>query len=142
MSTGTKVIQNALARIGAHSPIKPASSESMETGRDVLNSMIAQWMDDNIEIGAVPLEAVGSELSEPLGTFNPVVDNLAILLQPYFPASQISQEVRKNAEKGYQYILGKYQTVTVPKKVVRGTLPAGQGNRYDIFFDEGDELGS
>jgi len=78
MSTGTKIIQNALSHIGAHSIIRPASPESVEIGKDVLNSMIARWADDGIEFGAVPIEDLGDELSEPVGLTNTVTFNLAI----------------------------------------------------------------
>ena len=67
MSTGTKIIQNALSNIGAHSPVKPASPEAMEVGKDALNGMIARWADDDIDFGAVVLEAAGDELGEPIG---------------------------------------------------------------------------
>jgi len=143
MSTGTKLVQGALSRIGAHSPIRPAGPEAIDVGKDTLNSMYAGWQDDTIEFGAVPLQAVGDEFSEPMGLTNTVMDNLAILLQPLFPGSQISADLRVNANKGYQDLLTKAQTITIPKQVVRDTLPIGQGNRsrHKTFFSAGGEIG-
>lgn len=129
MSTGTQIIQNALSKIGAHSIVKPANPESMENGRKALNSYISKLQDDNILFGAVPLVAIGSELSEPQGLTNIIEDNLAIILQPQHHGSQISSQLQINANVGYNYMVRKYQTVTIPKPVVRHTMPLGQGNK-------------
>ena len=146
MSTGTKIVQGALSRIGAHSIVRPANPESLEVGRDALNSLHAGWQDNGIEFGGVPIEAIGDDFSEPLGLTNTIMDNLAIQLQPLFPGTQISQDLRINANKSYQKLLAKCQAITIPKPIVRETLPKGQGNTdnsyYDeTFFSEGDTVG-
>lgn len=142
MSTGTKLVQGALGMIGAHSPIKPAGPESMEIGRDMVNSIIARWQDDDIEFGAVPIQAVGDDLSEPLGLTNTIMFNLAIELHPFFPGSQVSPELKASANKSYQDLIVKCQSITIPEPVSRDTLPVGQGNRVDqTFFEAGGTLG-
>lgn len=146
MSTGTKIVQDALAKIGAHSVTFPAKPESLETGKDELNSMIAGWQDDNISFGAVPLNAIGDELSEPLGLRTTIINNLAVRCHPLFPGSQISSELVGLANRGYNEMVARYQTFTIPKPQARGTLPKGQGNergytRNDPFFKAGDEIG-
>jgi hypothetical protein len=144
MSTGTEIVEDALSRIGAHSVNKRANSESLETGRKTLNSYISQLEDDCISFGAMPLSALGKELSEPQGLTNVIKDNLAILLQPLLKGTQISPELRVNARVGAAYMVRKYQTVTIPNPVVRDTMPLGQGNRYRhgyIFANEDDTLG-
>ena len=142
MSSGTKVIQRALSHIGAHSAIKPARPEAIETGKDMLNSMVASWQDEGIEMGAVPLKAAGDELSEPLGLHNTVVTCLAVRLHPLFPGSQISSMLIAHAERSYQTMAAQLQTVTIPTKKLRGTLPAGQGNADQTFFTRGEEIDS
>ena len=129
MSTGLKIIRGALSRLGAHTVVKPANAESVENGRIVLNSYISQLQDDNIDFGAVPLDAVGDELSEPQGMTNVLEDNLAILLQPSHPGTQISQQLKINANIGYNYMVRKYQEIVIPAPVVRDTMPLGQGNK-------------
>lgn len=146
MSTGTKLVQGALSRIGAHSPLRPASPESIEAGKDTLNSMYASWQDNNIEFGAMPLDAVGDEFSEPMGLTNMIMDSLAIQLQPLFPGSQISPDLRVNASKGYTDMVAKFQTIVIPKLVARETLVKGQGNQRrsyssNTFFTKGEEIG-
>ena len=147
MTTGTKIIHGALSRIGAHSPVRPAGPESMEVSKDILNSMIAMYQDDNIDIGAVPLETEGNELSEPLGLTNMIMENLALKLQPLFPGAQISPELMKSAKIGYQDMIIKYQVITIPQPQTRETLPVGQGNkphRHGVngtFFKDGADIG-
>jgi hypothetical protein len=139
-------VHGALGQIGAHSAIKPANPTSMQTGVDMLNGMIARWMDDGIDFGAVPLETEGSELSEPLGLTNTIIFNLGIELHPFFPGSQISPQLRTNAGTTYQDMLTKSQVITIPKPIPRDTLPRGQGNHRNrhvatTFFDKDDTLG-
>ena len=145
MSTGLKIIQGALSKIGAHSVVKPANPESIENGRTALNSYISSLQDEAIDFGAVSLQTAGDDLSEPQGVTNYVEDNLAIILQPQHPGTQITNDLRINANRGTYYMRRKYKTITIPKQVVRNTLPKGSGNqrnRYDdTFFDEGETIG-
>lgn len=145
MSTGTDIVQRALQEIKAHSPIKPAHPESIERGRKVLNGYISELQDDNIDFGAVPLEAVGDELSEAQGATNAIVANLAILLQPGQAGTNVSPELRVNAVKGAALLKRKFKTITIPRQVVRQTLPKGTGNsRYSedpIYFNNSESIG-
>ncbi|MCZ6898288.1 MAG: hypothetical protein O7D95_06250 [Betaproteobacteria bacterium] len=148
MSIGTKVIQNALQQLKVHSVVSPANPESISLGADVLNSMIAEWQDLGIDMGVVPLLVPGGELSEPLGTRNGIESNLAVYLQPSFPGTQISQELRTRASKTLAQIKRTWRVTKIPKSRTRSTLPKGAGNkRYcdrfnnPIFFDAGDEIG-
>jgi hypothetical protein len=145
MSTGTYIIQRALAKIGAHSKFKNANADSLENGRVVLNSYIAALQDDNTDTGAVPLKAITSQLSEPLGITNYIVDNLAILLEPDHEGAQVSPTLRANAIKGARMIRRKYRVTVIPKQVVRETLVKGQGNNTHstshTYFEKGETIG-
>tara|TARA_R110000782_G_scaffold257913_1_gene347423 strand:+ start:782 stop:1216 length:435 start_codon:yes stop_codon:yes gene_type:complete len=144
MSTGTYIVTSALQKIGAHSVLKQADPESLENGRKALNSYIAQLYDNDIDIGAVPLQALGDELSEPMGATNYIVANLALLLEPDHSGSQISQQLRVTALRGENWIRNKYQTIDQPKPVVRNTLPTGAGNfgrSHRAFFKKGATIG-
>jgi hypothetical protein len=145
MSTGTKIVQNALKQLGVYSPVKPTNSESLEDVKDLLNSLRSRWEDDGIKTGAVPLNAIGDEFSEPQGLTNTFVFNLAIEAQPLFPNSNISPELRLNANKTFKDMLHKYQSIDIPTPKARSTLPKGMGNKryfYDTetFFDAGEEI--
>lgn len=149
MSSGTSIIENALQHLKAHSPLSPANPESILVGKDVLNGFIAELQDATppVEMGIVPLKSPGDELSEPLGSRNAIVFNLAVLLQPSFPGTQISLELGANARRTLAQLKRTWRTTVIPKQKVRGTLPKGAGNRWcndatdKIFFDVGDDLG-
>lgn len=144
MSSGTFIVQAALSKIGVHSVVSPAPPEAVTLGKDVLNSYIAQLEDEGIVTGMVPLKTSGSELSEPLGIRNIVINDLAILLSPDFPGSIVSPALAASALKGKNYLNTHYKKVTIPKPVARETLPRGMGNSYpysDPFFQKGEEIG-
>jgi hypothetical protein len=146
MSTGTYIVTRALQKIGAHTKMKPANPDSLENGMMVLNSYISSLQDDDIDTGAVPLDAIGDELSEPQGITNHIVNNLAMELEPDHPGAQISPQLRVNAAKGAAMIRRKYKITIIPKQVVRETLAKGQGNKEFYYYDEtyfakGDTIG-
>lgn len=138
MTIGTKIIQRALRKIGAHSNIAPASPDSVVLGMDNLNSMLELWLSKNIRIGFTPLEAPGDELNEPPDTTNGIVNNLAIILSPDFDNGKqiVSNELRTNARVEFTDIKRIYLSVTIPEKVVSSTLPKGIGNQR---FQQGCE---
>ncbi len=146
MSTGTDIVTRAMQRIGAHTVLKPANPVALENGMMVLNSYISELQDDNTDTGAVPLNAIGDELSEPQGITNHIINNLSILLEPDHPGAQISPQLRVNAAKGAAMIRRKYKITTIPKQVVRETLAKGQGNKGyhvydDTYFQKGETIG-
>ena len=147
MTIGTKIIESALSRIGAHSVVSPANPESVNDAKDILNSWLAALYDSGVRMGTVPLNAPGDELSEPLGARNAIVDNLAILCKPLFEGAVVSPELNANALKGLSQIKRTWKPIVIPKAQVRDTLPKGQGNRThgswypDAYFKKGDELG-
>lgn len=130
MTTGTKIIESALKRIGAHSIAAPADPESIESGMNTLNSMLQIWLTNDIKLGTVVLKVPGDELGEPLDATQTIIDNLAIMLSPDFSNGTIvvSPNLTAIARKGYTMIKNNYQEVSVPNKVVSSTLPRGAGN--------------
>ncbi len=130
MSIGTDIIQAALENIGAHSVASPARPESIERGKDVLNSMLQLWLSRNIDIAFVPLEAPGDELSEPPDVTSAIIYSLALELSSSFDngANIVSQQLKSNARNSFAIIKRLYQNVTIPDKLVSSTLPLGAGN--------------
>lgn len=149
MTTGTKIVQKALQHLSVHSPLQPAPPESLEDAKDTLNAMISNWQDYwNIDMGAVPLDAIGDDLSEPMGARNEIEYCLALAVAPMFPNAQVSPLLPKLAQEGFQRILATWGEVTIPKVIPRDTLPKGQGNKRGgttrwkyAFFPKGAEIG-
>ena len=131
MSIGTKIIEAALKEIGAHSIAAPADPESVEVGKETLNSMLQLWLSQCIDLGIVPLDDPGDELGEPDDTRQVIIDNLAIALAPNFDNGDnvVSAELRNAGRRGFNRVKGLYQKLTIPDKVVSSTLPRGAGNR-------------
>lgn len=136
MSSGTFIIQSAYQRIGAHSLAAPATPEAIEAGQFILNSMMQLWLSENIDLGTVPLNAPGDELSEPGDSTNAIIDNLSLLLAPNFDNGRpiVSPQLKTNAKFGKALIRNLYQQITIPEKVVSSTLPVGQGGRRDFLW--------
>ena len=135
MSTGTRIIQDALKLIGAHSVVSPAGPESIEDGRVALNSMLEMWNSKNIQIGTTPLEVAGDELNEPADCRNAIVQKLAIEVAPLFDNGKlvVSPELRALAKVNFQDVRSLYGKLTIPRKVLSSTTPTGAGNSNGNF---------
>ena len=135
MSSGTKIIENALKMIGVHSIAMPAQPETLADGRDALNSMLQTWESRGIMIGHTPLNDVGDELNEPMDTTNAIQLSLAIYMAPMFDSGKgnATALLRGNAESEFQMVRNLYEEFTIPKKVVSSTTPLGEGNRNNAF---------
>ncbi len=136
MSTGTYLVQKALAKIGVFSRVLGLDGEELTNGRDLLNGYLQQLLDDDIKIGAVPLNAVGDEFGEAAATTNAIIFNLAIELAPDFEngsVQRVTPALLRNANRSYNKMRANYQKITIPKKVVSATLPLGAGNRVRFF---------
>lgn len=147
MSTGTKVIEGALRKIGAHSQVSPAEPETIIEAMETLNSMLQLWRSWGIMQNLVPLKEPGEELSEPSDARNAIEDNLAIQVAPNFDNGKVvvSATLERNARLGFQMIETLYQEFTVPNKVPSSLLPKGAGNskgtQRQVFFGENGTLG-
>ena len=143
MSTGTVIIQDALKQIGAHSTNAPVSSDTLETARSILNSMLEMWTSKSIFIRTTPLSVVGDDLNEPIDTRNAIVYNLAIMVSPGFDNGKniVSRGLQILADTTLEAITKLYQNVEIPELVISSTTPLGAGNdrglRSRTFFPRG-----
>ncbi len=144
MTTGTALTQRARRKIGAFSPIAPSGDDASIIVFAALNSMIQQWLSQNIAIGISPMEDIANDLEEPLDITEVIVDNLAVLIAPNFEGGKpnVSQALQDNARRGYAAMRNSYQTVSIPNKVVSSTLVQGAGNDSFVFAGRGATLDS
>lgn len=135
MSSGTELIHAALKRIGAHSVVSPADPETVDTARNTLNSMLEGWRSKGIDMGTVPINAPGDEVSEPLDVRQAIIDNLAMLLAPNKSSGKpvVSPELRVAAASGMRSIRVLYQKINVPNKKVSSTMPMGAGSTRGVW---------
>lgn len=131
MSTGTEVIKDALRRIGVESMAQEAGPEEIIDAMKVLNNMLQMWQSQGIQIGIVPLQDPGDQLSEPADSRNAIVDNLAVMVAPNYDNGEtiVSGNLHANAKKGYNWVKTLYQKFRVAPKRVSSTMPLGAGNK-------------
>ena len=146
MSSGTRIVTDALAAGGISSSVVPNDSEQLDVGFRRLMSMMNIWLSWGIVLGFTPIDAIGQELDEPEDAYNAIVDNLAVSML-HFYRIPITQELKANARVGLIQVKTLYQELTIPSKIPSSTLPRGQGNAKGIdaqvFFNpETDSLGS
>lgn len=148
MSSGTFIIQSGYKRIGVHSVVRPASSEDIEDGRLILNSMLQGWESKDIFLGIVPLNLEGDELGEPPDATNAIIDNFAVKVAPNFDNGKtiVSTDLKDNARAGMALLNGLFRVTEMPQKKISSTTPrgSGHGRHHDdrIFMDDDNQLGS
>ena len=139
MSTGTEIIKDAMKELGVVSVVSPPAPENIEDGRKKLNSMLEMWLSRSIVIATSPLKIAADDLNEPADCRNGIVTNLALELAPLFSNGKqiVTQELRSNARRDFNRIQNLYRSVTIPKKVLSSTTPAGAGNSQgDGFYGQ------
>ncbi len=143
MSTGTALIEDALKENGVISIAVPSSPEQITDGMNKLNSMLQQWVTQNIFLGTVPITAPGQAVEEPVDSRNAIVFKLAILLANLYSVP-VSADLRGNAAREFAIIKRNYQKLEIPDKILSSTLPLGQGNAKGIdarvFHKKGSTL--
>ncbi len=130
MTDVTTLAERALREINAHSIARAAPPETIVITIDNLKSMMQEWLDDDVDIGAAPFDGPGDELDEPISTTQTIIDNLAIRVAPNFDAGKVvvSTTLMNNARSGLARVFRNYRITTIPDKVISSTLPRGQGN--------------
>ena len=123
-----KSIKNALKLIGVHTQVQPASPETFEDAREMLNDMVVEWQDKGIEIDFTPAEAINDELSAPAGTMTAIEYNLAVRMAPIMQV-QVPPVVYDKAEVFFRQMERAWSNYEVPEKVRKSTTPVGQGNQ-------------
>ncbi len=143
MSTGTALIEDALKENGVVSIVVPSSPEQITDGMNKLNSMLQQWVTQNIFLGTVPITEPGQAVEEPVDARNAIVFKLAILLANLYSVP-VSADLRGNAAREFAIIKRNYQKLEIPDKILSSTLPLGQGNAKGIdarvFHKKGSTL--
>ncbi len=148
MSKGTFIIQSGYKRIGVHSVVKSASSEDIEDGRRILNSMLQGWESKDIFLSIVPLKLPGEELGDPADATNAIIDNFAIMAAPNFDNGKtiVSQDLKDNARAGMALLNSLYRVTEMPQKKISSLTPrgSGHGRHHDhrIFMGDDNQLGS
>ena len=112
MSTAAYIVERALFKLRAHSPINPAPPETLDSCHDELISMLEAWERQEIDTGVLIPEPgkTETELAEPPDVTDAVVANLALKVAPLVgkePDQRLfveAQTTKHEIEKDYRYI--------------------------------------
>jgi hypothetical protein len=143
MSTGTIIIQNAFREIQFDSPNTAADSGDYVAAVPYLNSMIAKWLGQNMDLGCSTLSVAGDELNEPMDCTTGIIKSLAIILAPSSGGGVVTPELIQSQRIEFEYIKFYYGiNFNKPLKKLSSTTPMGAGNtrgtRPRIFLGDGD----
>lgn len=131
MSTGTEIIEAALAEGKVVSVLVPSSPEQITDGMHKLNSLIQMWVTQDIFLNIQPLKSAGDQLDEPIDVRNALVFNLAIILANLY-SFPVTVDLKRQASKTFGVIERNYKKLDIPEKVVSSTLPRGQGQNKGV----------
>jgi hypothetical protein len=143
MSIGTQIIEDALKVGGVLSVAVPSSPEQITDGLTRLNSLLNLWLSYGIKFNFNPITQPGEDLDEPIDVTSALVDNLWIMMAPYY-SKPVTPDQKSNARRGLADVKTLYQEVSIPDKVVSSTLPTGAGQSKGtdprVFFPKGGTL--
>ena len=127
MTTAAKVIEGALTHIGAHSPIRQAGPEVLQTAFDQLVYVLQEWEGEDFDIGATIPTAPGDELSEFPGAANALEHYLAISVAPKLQ-KPISRDLSNRTNQVVRLARERWQHLVPDRRPSRRYI--GQGNKF------------
>jgi hypothetical protein len=132
----------AFNEIGLASYVFDLQPEQLETARQRLDAMMADWNGKGIRLGyPIPSSPQDGSIDEetyvPDSAYEAIICNLGIRLAPSY-GKQVMPETKATAKQAYDLLL---QRATFPiERQFPNTLPSGAGNkpyRYDNQFLRG-----
>jgi hypothetical protein len=129
MPTAIEHMRAGLGLIGQDSIIMPAPPDILARCRVVLNSMIARWVNNGIEIEVIPAPVPGDEVYNDDWATPAIQYNLAVMMAPECRVA-CPPEVTKMAGDLYAEMLERTRLLRVSpnRSVPDGRLPVGSGN--------------
>lgn len=134
MAKYADAVKRSLRLIQVINPSQAVSATDMQTGIEVLNSMLTRWEADGVSLGWAPSTAPDDELSVPDEAIEAVVYNLALRLCPEYGV-QPMPAVIGGAQMGMAAI---ERDVRVQSPIINyssGPAPANYATNYNILID-------
>lgn len=130
-------IEAALAEIGLASYAFDLQPEQLETARQRLDAMMADWNGKGIRLGyPIPVSPQDGSIDEqtnvPDSAYEAIICNLGIRLAPSY-GKQVMNETKATAKQGYDTLM---QRATFPlEQQFPNTMPSGAGNKPWRVYD-------
>ena len=124
MTDASVIVDDALKIMGAASTISPAEPEQQSKGFSVLRGMIAEWVEDQVDIVIVEPYDITDDIGESAHLTETIKALLAKRLAGY-----LQIEMEPSAEKMAEVAMDRLQKYSYdPDIEFPDTLPRGQGN--------------
>ena len=143
MTTASSIINDSLELMGVASSLTPADPGHQSTGFSILKGMIAEWVNDEIDIILVEPYDSTDDIGEENHMTQTIIALLAKRLAPF-----LQVELEESAEKLAEIAMDRLLIYAKdPDIVYPDTLPLGQGNRqYSNYkarpYFDGDKNGT
>ena len=129
MTAAIDFIHGALFKIGAHSEIKPVSSEMLNFSFGKLQGFIKNLLDEGYdEIGFIVPGALPDELGERGGVTHHLETLFAKFISPYFRLP-VTPELLMESSRAEQSLWRHYNTQEIPNVRQGSPVIFGAGNR-------------
>jgi hypothetical protein len=130
MWTKRDLVNQALEEIGLSSAVYDMQPEQMESVKRRLDLMMASWNAEGLRLGYPVGTLATSDLDDDSGlpdvSIEAVYTGLAVMVGPMF--GRIVSDTTKTRAAQMKNIL-KSRWTEPPRQQIRGTMPAGAGNR-------------
>jgi hypothetical protein len=130
VTQATTIVQRALFLIGAHSKINPAPPETITEGVEILNEMLAEWLEEKVNLGAVEATSHTTDIEEPAGTMSTIRYCLAVEIGDAL-SIEVPPTVETKAIIKYESLKRRYEAEDepyIPDAELSRLLPLGQGS--------------
>ena len=134
MAKYADAVKRSLRLIQVINPTQQVSASDMQTGIEVLNSMLTRWEADGVTLGWAPSIVPDGELSVPDEAIEAVVYNLALRLCPEYGVEPMPVVVA-GAQVGMAALERDIRAQSPIINYSSGPAPANYATNYNILID-------
>lgn len=137
--TKRQYAEDALMELGIASYVFDIEADQLEAAVRRLDTMMAEWNGRGIRLG-YPLPSspgstnIDADAGTPDSAHDAIVTNLALRLAPSY-GKQVGVETKATARHGFNTLMAR---AAYPPEMQLPSMPAGAGNRGEVFFPKPD----
>lgn len=139
MATAQNVIEGALKLLGVQAAETPIEASEAIDGLDALNNMMAEWEEDGIHTGFIPLQDITTTVNVPNSAIGAIKAKLALYVAPEYN-KVVTIALAARAKDSFTSL--RASLVRLNASEFPDTLPRGSGNERNNFNATGDVPGN